>query len=354
MGVWQFLTGGVKYTPESLPANLVSPFSTNSLQEAITVDFWQEIPATVITPELALRVPEVKRALQAHTSLVAPLKFEVFKDGEKLTTQPYWVSNSSVFGVSPYVRQVGMVKDLFLFGQCLLGATVNEDDTVNDFLHIPRSLWDHNGEGGFEVNESIPLKFRQRLIWVPLGSNGLLVDGIDSVRQARKLELARQARLDAPPAATELHITDPQKDEMTREEKAALVKSYVENRAKHSVSVTPSSIEVIERGTTGQLDLFEAGMNSLRLQLANHSGVPASFIEGAKEGGNGGQMSYTNENNKASELWVFGSSAYALAIASRLSMDDVVGEGAEVRADLSLLGPAPVAVLDPEPSEITE
>jgi myo-inositol-1-phosphate synthase len=69
-------------------------------------------------------------------------------------------------------------------------------------------------EGNITVDPSIPAQFRQRIIFVPLGTNGLLVDGIDSVRQARKLELARQSRLDAPPAATELHITDATKDEI--------------------------------------------------------------------------------------------------------------------------------------------
>jgi hypothetical protein len=341
-------------TPVQAPA-LASPFSSsNALQDAIVGDIFGQIPAEVITPEIALRVPEVKRALQAHTSLVAPLKFEVFDGEDKRAEQPYWVSNSGIFGVSPYIRQKGLVNDLFMFGQALLGAELGDDDLPRDLLHIPATMWWVNAEGSIEVDESVPAKYRQRLIFVPLGANGLLNDGIDSIRQARLLDAARRERLKAPPAATELHITDSTKDNQTREEKLETVKTYVEGRNKHSVSLTPSYIDVIERGTAGTLDLFESAMNSLRLALANHSGVPASFIEGAKAGG-GGQMTYVNENSKSSELWVFGSSAYAMAIASRLSMDDVVGPNSEVRADLSNLGPAPVAVLDPEaPTEITE
>jgi hypothetical protein len=174
-----------------------------------------------------------------------------------------------------------------------------------------------------------------------------MIDGIDSIRQARKLEIARQNRLDSPPASTELHITDPTYNEMTREEQIEVIDLYVENRNKHSVSLTKSYIDVKERGTQGQLDLFEDATASLSRSLAMHANVPSSFVESAAKGG-GGAMSYSNENDRHSELWTFGSAAYAFAIVAALSGDDVVGAGAEVRADLSHFSvPAPTSI-DPE------
>ncbi|WP_341941734.1 hypothetical protein [Microbacterium sp. LWH10-1.2] len=312
---------------------------------AIVGDLW-DFPTEIVTPEIALRVPEVNRALQAHQALVAPLKFVVYRDGVEAEDQPLWISNSAS-GISPFIRWNGVVRDLFLHGSAVLGCELDAFGLPRDMIHIPREHWEINRETGqVEADPAvIPARYRQRLIYVPLGSNGLLVDGIDSIRQARKLEHSRQARIDAPPAATELHLTDTLHDEMTREEKEALADNYSASRKKHAVSVTPSYIEVKEHN--GQaVDLFEAGMNSLRLQLAMHTGVPASFLEAGKEGGSAGQMTYTNENNKASELWVFGSARFAYAITAALSMDSVVGPNAEVRADLS-------DFMVPTPSELS-
>lgn len=335
MGFWGNIGNVLIGAPISQPQNLGSPFAQpNNLEQAIITDFFGEMSNEIVTEDLAMRVPEVNRALQAHLALVAPLKHQVYQDGEIAADQPAWINNSAS-GISPFIRWTGCVRDLFFYGWALLGAELGADGLPRDLMHIPRKLWSTDSEGKITVDDTVPTKYRQRLILIPLGTNGLLADGADSIRQARKLEQARQARLDAPPAATELHITDSKYDEMTREEKAEMVRGYVANRNKHSVAVTPSYVDVKERGTTGDLDLFESAMNSLRIQIANHSGVPASFVEGGKEGGSNGAMTYTNSDGRVSELWVFGSHRYALAILARLSMDDVVGPNAEVRADLS-------------------
>jgi hypothetical protein len=139
---------------------------------------------------------------------------------------------------------------------------------------------------------------------------------------------------------------------MERTELEKVVTNYIETRQKFSVSTTPSYIDVKERGVAGSLDLFESAKNSLRLELAMHGGVPASFVEGGKEGGANGEMTYQGVGGPTSELWTFGSSEYAHAIAAALSGDDVVGEGSEVRADLShISGPAPTSI-DPEAGDL--
>lgn len=357
MGLFSFLTGGATLVNSvQQPIALASPYAdTDYLAPAIIGDFFGEIPNEVITPEIALRVPEVSRSLDAHTSLVAPLRFEKWTNGTKDDAQPFWVANSDYPIMSPYLRWTGVVTDLFLFGWALLGAELDsETDLPRDFIHIPRDFWQINNDtGSIEVKDGIPAKYRQRLVLIPLGRNGLLVNGIDSVRQARKLELARQARLDAPPVGTELHITSVDFDNMTKKERRELVQAYVEGRKTGSVAVTPSYIELKERGTSGQLDLFEDGMNSLRLQIAMHSQVPADFLDAAKAGGGGGQIQYQNVNGQMSDLWTFGASRYAYAITARLSLDDVVGPDSEVRADMSsFMTPVP-SVLDIEAGDPT-
>jgi hypothetical protein len=327
---------------------LAAPGSGDSLAQAIVGEIVGHLPKEAVTRDTAPRVPELKRALKAHQSLVAPLRYEKFAKGEKVPAQPYWVSACNYPGMSRYVAYKKLVEELFWEGFAVLACRLATDGTVWDWVPVPRHLWSMDTQTqAITLHESIPPEYRMRIVLVPLGANGVLTDGVDAIRQARKLELARQSRLDAPPAATELHINDARFDGMTKKEKEELATGYVETRQKFSVSVTPSYIEVKERGITGQLDLFEDAKSSLSRELAMHAGVPASFVESASKGG-GGQMSYSNETDRQSELWTYGAAEYAYAIVAALSGDDVVGADAEVRADLSSFSvPAPTSI-DPE------
>ena len=350
---WSWLLGDVSPAVSSGAPALASPGSGDGLQQAIVGDVIGHLPEELVTRVTAARVPELKRALKGHQALVSPLRFEKFAGDVKADPQPYWVASCNDPGMSRHIAVKKLVEELFWEGFGVLGCRLATDGTVWDWVPIPRHMWSMDpGTQRVTLHESIPAEYKMRIVLVPLGSNGVMVDGLDSIRQARKLEKARQVRLDAPPAATELHITDPAYNEMKRKEKEALATSYVETRAKHSVSVTPSYIEVKERGVTGQLDLFEDAKNSLRLELAMHGGVPASFVEGAKQGGS--DLSYSNETDRQSEMWTYGSAEYAYAIAAALSGDDVVGEGAEVRADLSHFSvPAPTSI-DPEAGDASQ
>lgn len=344
---WTWLMGTPSPTSSSGAPALAAPGSGDSLQQAIVGDIIGRLPDEIIDRVTAARVPELKRALKGHQALVSPLRFEKFVNGQKAPTQPYWVASCNYLGMSRHIAIKKLVEELFWEGFGVLGCRLATDDTVWDWVPIPRHLWSMDPvTQRVTLHDSIPAEYRMRVVLVPLGANGVMADGVDSIRQARKLEKARQTRLDAPPASTELHITDPTYDGMKRAEKEKLATSYVDNRAKHSVSVTPSYIEVKERGVSGQLDLFEEAKNSLRLELAMHGGVPASFVEGGKEGGS--DLSYSNEQDRQSEMWTYGSAEYAYAITAALSGDDVVGEDAEVRADLSHFSvPAPTSI-DPE------
>ena len=276
-------------------------------------------------------------------------------------SQPFWVSSCAYPGMSRWLAVKQLVEELYFEGFGVIGCWLDTEGLVYDWVTIPRKYWSFDQKSGsYVIDESVPAEYRMRAVAVPLGSAGVMADGIDSIRQARKLELARQMRLEAPPAATELHITDPAYDGMEREEQLTLIANYKEGRNKSSISVTPSYIDVKERGTNGQLDLYENAKNSLRIDLAMHTGVPLHFVGAAKEGGTGGDVQYQNANGEASELWTFGSSEYAVAIAAALSADVVVGAGAEVRADASAFAvPAPLSI-DPEagdsaaPTEVTE
>lgn len=354
MGLYNFLTGGMRLT-QAAPPMLASPYSGDHLAQAIVGDYFGQLPGEAVDRVVARRVPEVRRALAAHQALVTKLRFEKYAAGTpaaRSEDQPFWVSSCSYPGMSRWLAVKQLVEELYFEGFGVLGCWLDTSDPqlVYDWITIPRNLWSVDSETqSVVIDKSVPAAYRMRAVVVPLGSSGLLVDGIDSIRQARKIEIARQARLDSPPAATELHITDPAFDGMEREETQKLIANYKEGRNKSSISVTPTYIEVKERGTSGSLDLFEEAKNSVRIDLAMHTGVPLNFVGASKEGGgSGGNVQYQNVNGETSDLWTFGSSEYAIAIAAALSADVVVGEGAEVRADASAFAvPAPLSI-DPE------
>lgn len=332
MGIWNWLVNGT-WTP---PAP-VSPFaSQDSLETAIVGELFG-VDSTVITADTAVRVGPLKRAMQVHMDTIGAMPLKLYRDGAAAPDQPRWLQ-SSASGVAPLIRTKGLVKDLFLGGQALIGCQL-EDGVIVDAVHIPQAFWKVHPTGEIDVQSSINPLYRQRLLYIPLGDNGVLTDGVDTIRQARALDLARTVRLSSPPAGTELHLTDPRFDEMTAKQKSKLAKDYAKNRTETSVSVTPSYVDVKEHGDKS-VDLFETATNSIRLDMANHAAVPASILEGASASG-GSDMTYTGKGDERSELYDLGSRRYADAITARLSLDDVCQPGDYIGFDRSELFTTP-------------
>lgn len=343
MGFWKWLNTG-EWGSTPTPA-MASPFAPQDALETAIVGELFGIDPTVITVDTALRVPGLKRALQMHCDVVSTMPLVQYSTGgAKVAEQPRWLSNSAS-GIAPLIRTKGLVRDLALTGWALLGAEVDGAEIV-DAIHIPKQYWNLTSAGNLEVHDAIAPQYKQRLILIPLGDGGILTDGIDTIRQARALDLARITRLSAPPAGTELHMNDSRFDEMSKKAKRALAKTYAEQRRESSVSVTPSYIDVKEHGDK-TVDLFDSATNSVRLDLANHCAVPAAAIEGAKAG-SGGDMSYSNTTTERSELWDLGSRRYADAIAARLSLDDVCPEGEYIAFDTSRAFATPTPTTPPD------
>lgn len=345
MGIWNWLVAGEWGSTPAPTTGIVSPWaSQDSLETALVGEIFGVDP-DVITRETAMRVPGLKRAVQVHADVVSAMPLVQYAEGVKVKDQPRWLQSSDS-GIAPLIRTKGLVRDLALEGHALLGCRLDSFGQIDDAIHIPTSMWKLNNNATLTVNEAIAPAYRAKLIYIPLGVPGILTDGIDTIRQARALDLARTVRLSAPPAATELHMTDARFDEMSRKEKERIAKSYADTRRKYSVSVTPSYLEAKEKGGA-QVDLFESATNSIRLDLANHASVPASIIEGAKSSGGGGDMTYTGKGDERSELYDLGSRQFADAIAARLSLDDVCPEGEYIAFDRADTFSVPTPITPP-------
>lgn len=313
-----------------------------------------------VTRDIAFRVPAVDRAHDVICSVIADMPWIAY-DGTRmvrnpdtgeleptrLEQQPEWLTNTKT-GIPPYDLRWAVASDLFMHGWAAVGFELGADRLPIDALHIPRALWSIDKAGAIHVNATIDARYRQRVVPIRLGygKNGMLVDALEDIKDARAIATAYRDRIENPIAHTTLKVDGDRWDGWTWDERETFRQKWIESRKAGGTSLIPTWVEA---EFSGQLptDLFESGRNANRLDLANHAGLPASMLEGVRQGGSGGgtEMRYTGVANGAqrSESWDFGIRKYAGAIGARMSLDDVCAKGHLIRLDTSrfLSTPAP-------------
>ncbi len=300
-----------------------------------------------VTRDTAFRVPAVDRAHDIICSTIADMPWFTYQGDTRKADQPTWLTNTKT-GIPPYDLRWAVTSDLFMSGWAAIGFELGSDGLPADALHIPRALWKLTPDGQINVNASIDSRFLQRVVPIRLGygKNGMLVDALDDIKAARTISDAYRDRIENPIAHTTLTVEGDRWDGWEWDEREEMRQFWIKGRSAKggSVAMKPSWITA---DMSGQLptDLFESGRNANRLDLANHSGLPASMLEGVRQGGSGGgtEMRYTGVQNGAqrNESWDFGIRKYAAAIAARLSLDDVCAPGESIRVDTSAFLTAP-------------
>ncbi|MCK2028102.1 hypothetical protein KZC56_17530 [Microbacterium sp. SSW1-47] len=348
------------YPAPAVPIAVASPWQPSDALLQITVDqlIASEMQQGVvpITRDIALRVPGVQRAHGVHVTMFAETVFKMIdQNGDPLKTQPEWLVNAPESGVSPYHRKFGIGSDLFFNGWAALGF--NDDPHVaTDALHIPFGAWSVEG-GQIQVDDSIvPAAFRRHVVAIPLGygANGLLVDGIDTIREARLIESAYMDRLENPIPLTVLGIPRDVWESWGPEERKEYKEQWAAARKAKggAVALKVSEFPVDFPGDV-ETNLFESGRNAVRLDIANHTSSPASLIEGVRQGGSGGgtEMRYQGVGEggaSRSDLWEFGlAKRFVNAFEARLSLDDVSPKGHTIRGDRAHVVAIPAPTTNP-------
>lgn len=351
MGFWRDLFLGPAVT---VAPSLLSPYTPqDSIQTLFVTDAIKSDitpPGAAITRDTALTIPAVKRAHDIVCGVLARSPWAQYENTDRLTPQPSWLVTSKT-GVPPRGLRWGVVSDLFMTGWALIGFELGDDGRPVDALHIPHGWWSFDKQAGaIKVSEQINPLYRQRVVPINLGygSNGIMVDGRDTLADALKILAAYRDRIDNPIASTDLEMTSDRWDMYDDDELDEIRDTYIARRraADGTVGMHPDFIKVVH---SGQLptDLFESGRNANRLDIANHAGLPASLLEGVRQGGSGGgtDIRYTGVENggQRNELWDFGLASYADAIQARLSLDDVCPSGQSIRVEAGefLTSPTP-------------
>lgn len=355
MGIWRNLFLGPAVT--ALPAlswmspqeSLNSPFIPEDLAALL-----ENKPDPILDITEAMRIPAFKRSYEVTCGVLARMPWVHYNGDTPTTEQPRWLINSQS-GVSPRHLRYGVAGDMFAYGSSLIGFELGPDALPLDAMHIPFTMWELDAEGRIKIDARVPAQYRQRVVWIPLGygSNGVLIDARDTIADARDIAAAYRDRIRNPIAQTVLSLAAERWDGWDKDEREDFRKMWVNGRKTEngSTAMKPDWVTV---DMTGNLpaDLFESGRNANRLDMANHAGLPASILEGAKQGGGGGDMHYSTEagGSARNELWDYGLAKYPDAWDARLSLDDVCAPGMSIRTDTSafLTSPNP---LTPQTSE---
>lgn len=346
--------------PTATTRGIVTPWSPQDSLDTFTADALKGITGTgaaqTLTREIALRIPGVKRAHGIVCAQFAGIPFFQMDGDVRDKAQPRWLTTSDS-GVAPYHRNFGAASDWFFYGWACFGFTAKPSENPDaDVLHIPIGLWWMDEDGRVHCDSAeVPEAYKAYLVAVPLGygENGLLVDGRDTLNQARKIEEAYLNRLDNPIPLTVLTLEDNLYFGYSKKERAAIRDEWNEGRRKNSTALKPASMKVDLPGAAIETNLYESGRNAVRLDIANHSSLPASLLEGVRQGGSGGgtEMRYqgVGENGASrSELWDYGPARRMLfAFDARMSLDDIVPSGKSIRGDLSNMFAAPDPITTP-------
>lgn len=339
MGLWNFLTGGPALSTAAIRP--VSPFSPqDSLTEITVAQLWPEHDTSkTLDDHTALRIGPVKRSYEIVCGVLARMPWRQYDENGETPEQPEWLVNSHS-GIAPRSLRYGVVGDLFMHGWAVIGCQLGENGYPVDAIHIPHGWWTMNtATGAIDVNPAIDARYRQRVVAIPLGygSNGLMVDGIEALRDARAIGAAYRDRIDNPIAQTVLSVDSEQWRLWTKEEREQFRKGWIKARqsANGATAMKPDFVSVDMPGAL-PTDLFENGRNANRLDIANHAGIPADLLEGSRQSG-GGDIHYSTEAGGAqrNELWDYGLQKFADAIEARLSLDDVCPPGLSIRLDAS-------------------
>ena len=345
------------YGPRStVPIAVASPWAPTDSLTQIVVDelFVGPDSANVpITRDIALRIPGVKRAHSIHVKQFAAIPFYVMDNDVRAEKQPSWLT-SSASGVSPYHRMHGVGSDMFFQGWACLGFDRSPLEQDADCIHVPYGAWGIDPSTGrpWISSDIVPARYAAYpvVISAGYGDNGLLVDGIDTLREARQIEDAYKRRLDDPVPLTILNIPQTTWESWTKEERIAYRDQWVEGRRKSSTALKVAEFPVEMPGQIA-VDLYESGRNAVRLDIANHTGTPASLLEGTRQAGGGGtDIRYTGVANGAmrGELWEYGSAkGFTQAFEARMSLDDIVEPGMSIRGDLTNMQAIPAPNTNP-------
>lgn len=284
----------------------------------------------------AMTVPAVAKARRMICDTLARQPLKAYKDGVALTTQPTWLARSDGT-MSPRMRTVWVLDDLFFHGWSLLGLVRGAEDQVLDATRIPPDSWRATPTGSIETRDPAtdvwsPVVDTSSICLVMGGMEGLLTVANRTIRAAVDLEQSWHSRAKNPVPVVELRYTG---DETLDEDELDDVrKVYFKAREDPEgvVMAMPADWQLFTHGDQA-LELFVQGRNAATLDIARFANMPGSMLDGSQV--NGSSIDYENAGIGRNDFTDFTLRSWALPLEERFSQDDMTPRGTYIAFDLS-------------------
>lgn len=313
-------------------------------------------PAAGVNVSQAMAIPPVARAIMLYASVMAGSPLTAKQDG-----QPHdlpWLTHTDG-ALTPAVRNVQMMQDIFFAGHSCLQVIRNEAGHVTDAIRLPLDRWSLDAEGYVLMDGQ--LEPQDRFVYIPgFLPMGFLTYAASTIRSYEAMVRTVESRSANPVPLIAIHIEEDCTLEDDEIEEVITNWSNARKSKNGAVAVVPRGIrlEVLGEGADDGA-MLTAGRDAARLDVANFVNMTAALVDG----NNGTSGTYENTLQNQNEFSALSLPLFTLPIALRLSQDDVTPPGVSVSFDTSALDAAPAdargnvgAAVAPSPNnqEITE
>lgn len=336
---------------------LASPWS-EPLPSIVWRDLYGDTGAGVVTRGSAMRLGPIRRGRNFIVSTLSGLPLVSLGLGERVPApehyatradyvdaltdfhagQPSWLYRSDD-GASPQHRMAWTVDDLIFHPASLWERRIGSDRFPLDARRVNRERWTINSDNRVEIDGQVCSD--EEVILIPGLTSGILVDGVDILRDARALAEIVRKRLRNPSPTLNLQQTGG--EDLNTEERRELIEGWATARAGENSGVAFSNRYIKPEEMGGQMDaqLMIEGRNASAVDQARLVGVSASKVDAS---GVNSTLTYETTQGRNQESVDFDLTLYTLPIEARLSMDDCVPRGRRVRfdrTDLTTKAPSP-------------
>lgn len=339
MGVLDFLLKPV-YSPSSWArpdavTGLPWQQPQNPLAQIVIDDVFGDV-LEVVDRSAAMKVPAVARARALLVGSISDLPLKAYRGDTPVDPQPTWAYRSN--GVSPWHRMAWTIDDLLFYNESLWWRVNGADGFPVECYRVPFELWQVNEAGQIEVKVNPDAEWTKALseqvIYIPGPGDGLLIDAKDAIRGARAIERAWVARTTSPIPPTLFKQVE-QETATLEQVQQLLIDPWVaarKNPETAAVAFMPYGIDATFPNPADDSQMFIEGRNAVRLDIANHTNIPASLLDGSTATAS---LTYTTTEGQKSSFHEQSLRYWTAPIEHRLSMDDVVPRGQRVRFDIS-------------------
>lgn len=320
-----------------------APWSTAGLESIVIADVFGT-SASPVTRAEAMKVPAIANARWLIATPLSRQPLLAYRRDAPLKTQPAWLYRTAAYSPAPQLRILWTLDDLLFSGYSLW--TVERDDAgrILEAERVALQDWDFDEQWRVCVL-GIPVPADQVILFTsPM--DPLLDCADETIRAARNLEAAWAARVADPIPLMEIKQTedidldDPQEGDDDYDpayvgEVQDILNKYVAARRRTTSAVvfTPFGYELNELGKSTP-ELFVEGRNAIAIDVARFTGLPASLLSASPISAS---LTYSTSEAGRSDYQDYSLSTWAMAIESRLSMDDVTPAGTSIKFDLSYL-----------------